>query len=150
MATIGTDDPDKVRATLEQWGKEGRNKGATGTVLLDENGATLMNGKPQYIDIGFYNYDKDTIEFTQRANSTSTFFFRSAESPDGTNPIPPHIFLLTGNSTWSRGYKRPRVIRSMPGVISKWGPTTLHASLHSSLPSFSLRPLWLGRRVQGP
>ncbi|AFA38461.1 ABC-type branched-chain amino acid transport systems, periplasmic component [Pyrobaculum oguniense TE7] len=76
MATIGTDDPDKVRATLEQWGKEGRYKGATGTVLLDENGdranpsfilwgVTVKNGKPQYIDIGFYNYDKDTIEFTQ-------------------------------------------------------------------------------------
>jgi len=31
MATVGTDsDPDKLRATLEQWGKEGRHKTATG------------------------------------------------------------------------------------------------------------------------
>ncbi|MFN3804242.1 MAG: ABC transporter substrate-binding protein [Pyrobaculum sp.] len=76
MATIGTDDPDKVRATLEQWGKEGRYKGATGVVLLDENGdranpnfvlwgVAVRDGKPTYIEVGYYNYDKDTIEFTE-------------------------------------------------------------------------------------
>jgi amino acid/amide ABC transporter substrate-binding protein, HAAT family (TC 3.A.1.4.-) len=76
MATIGTDDPDKVRATLEQWGKEGRYKGATGVVLLDENGdranpnfllwgVTIKDGKPTYIEVGYYDYDKDKIEFTE-------------------------------------------------------------------------------------
>jgi len=76
MATIGTDDPDKVRATLEQWGKEGRYKGATGVVLLDENGdranpnfllwgVTSKNGTLTYIEVGYYDYDKDTITFTQ-------------------------------------------------------------------------------------
>jgi len=75
MATIGTDDPDKVRATLEQWGKEGRYKGATGVVLLDENGdranpnfvlwgVAVKDGKPTYIEVGYYDYDKDKIEFT--------------------------------------------------------------------------------------
>ncbi|HII47590.1 ABC transporter substrate-binding protein [Pyrobaculum aerophilum] len=76
MATIGTDDPDKVRATLEQWGKQGTYKGATGVVLLDENGdranpsfilwsVAIKDGKPTYIDVGYYNYDKDSIEFTE-------------------------------------------------------------------------------------
>ncbi|AET32762.1 ABC transporter substrate-binding protein [Pyrobaculum ferrireducens] len=75
IATIGTDDPDKVRATLEQWGKQGTYKGATGVVLLDENGdranpnfllwgVAMKDGKPTYIEVGYYNYDKDTIEFT--------------------------------------------------------------------------------------
>jgi len=75
MATIGTDDPDKVRATLGQWDKEGRYKGATGVVLLDENGdranpnfvlwgVAIKDGKPTYIEVGYYDYDKDEIEFT--------------------------------------------------------------------------------------
>lgn len=80
MATIGTDDPDKVRATLEQWGKEGRYRGVTGVVLLDENGdranpnflywsVVFKNGTPQYIYAGYYNYDKDTIEVTQEGSN---------------------------------------------------------------------------------
>lgn len=75
MASIGTDDPDKVRATLEQWGREGRYKGATGVVILDENGdranpnfllwgVTIKNGTSTYIEVGYYDYDKDSIEFT--------------------------------------------------------------------------------------
>lgn len=76
MATVGTDsDPDTLRATLEQWGKEGRYKGATGVVLLDQNGdranpnfvlwgVTIKDGKPTYIEVGYYDYDKDKIELT--------------------------------------------------------------------------------------
>lgn len=75
MATIGTDDPDKVRATLEQWGREGRYRGATGVVLLDENGdranpnfllwgVALKNGTAAYIEVGYYNFDNDSIVFT--------------------------------------------------------------------------------------
>lgn len=75
MATIGTDDPDEVRAALEQWGEQGTYKGATGVVLLDENGdranpnfllwgVAIKDGKPTHIEVGYYNYDKDTIEFT--------------------------------------------------------------------------------------
>ena len=75
MATLGADDPDKVRATLEQWGKEGTYKGATGVVLLDQNGdranpnfvlwgVAVKDGKPTYIEVGYYDYDKDRIEFT--------------------------------------------------------------------------------------
>ncbi|MEM4765196.1 MAG: ABC transporter substrate-binding protein, partial [Pyrobaculum sp.] len=76
MATIGTDDPDKVRATLEQWGKQGTYKGATGVVLLDENGdranpnfllwgVAVKDGKPTYIEVGYYDYDKDAIQLTE-------------------------------------------------------------------------------------
>jgi len=76
MATVGTDsDPDKLRATLEQWGKEGRYKGATGVMLLDQKGdrsnhnfvlwgVAIKDGKPTYIEVGYYDYDKDKIEFT--------------------------------------------------------------------------------------
>lgn len=76
MAAVGTDgDPDKLRATPGQWGKEGRYKGATGVVLLDQNGdranpifvlwgVAVKDGKPTYIEVGYYDYDKDKIEFT--------------------------------------------------------------------------------------
>ncbi len=77
MAAVGTDsDPDKLRATLEQWGKEGQYRGAAGVVLLDENGdranpnfliwgVSLKDGKPTYIEVGYYDYDKDQIIFTE-------------------------------------------------------------------------------------
>ncbi len=76
MASIGTDDPERVRATLEKWGREGAYKGATGVVLLDENGdranpnfilwgVELRDGNAVYIEVGYYDYDKDAIEFTQ-------------------------------------------------------------------------------------
>jgi branched-chain amino acid transport system substrate-binding protein len=77
MAAVGTDsDPDKLRATLEQWGREGRYRGATGVVLLDENGdranpkfliwgVAIKDGKPTYIEVGYYDYDRDQIVFTE-------------------------------------------------------------------------------------
>ena len=65
VCAIGTDDPVKVRETLEQWGREGRYQGVTGRVYLDENGdraypnyiiwgVVLEGGTPKYIDAAYY------------------------------------------------------------------------------------------------
>jgi len=65
VCSIGTDDPEKVKAALEQWGKEGRYQGATGKVYLDSAGdraypnyviwgVALEGDTPKYIDAGYY------------------------------------------------------------------------------------------------
>ncbi|MCC6035847.1 MAG: ABC transporter substrate-binding protein [Pyrobaculum sp.] len=65
VCSIGTDDPVKVRETLEQWGKEGKYQGATGRVFLDEAGdraypnyvvwgVVLEGGTPKYVDAAYY------------------------------------------------------------------------------------------------
>ncbi|MEM4838474.1 MAG: ABC transporter substrate-binding protein, partial [Pyrobaculum sp.] len=65
VCELGTDDPVKVRETLERWGREGRYKGVTGVVYLDEAGdrayanyviwgVVLKDGKPQYVDAGYF------------------------------------------------------------------------------------------------
>jgi len=62
---IGTDDPVKVRETLEQWGKEGKYQGATGRVFLDEAGdraypnyiiwGVVLEGRtPKYVNAAYY------------------------------------------------------------------------------------------------
>jgi len=65
VCAIGTDDPVKVRETLEQWSKEGKYQGATGKVYLDAAGdraypnyviwgVALEGGTPKYIDAAYY------------------------------------------------------------------------------------------------
>jgi ABC-type branched-subunit amino acid transport system substrate-binding protein len=65
VCAIGTDDPVKVRQTLEQWGKEGRYQGVTGRVYLDAAGdraypnyviwgVVLEGGPPKYVDAAYY------------------------------------------------------------------------------------------------
>ncbi len=65
VCSIGADDPEKVKAALEQWGKEGRYQGATGKVYLDAAGdraypnyviwgVVLEGGTPKYIDAAYY------------------------------------------------------------------------------------------------
>jgi branched-chain amino acid transport system substrate-binding protein len=65
VCSIGTDDPVKVRETLEQWSKEGKYQGATGKVYLDAAGdraypnyviwgVALEGGTPKYIDAAYY------------------------------------------------------------------------------------------------
>ncbi len=65
VCSIGTDDPVKVRETLEQWGKEGKYEGATGKVYLDAAGdraypnyiiwgVALEGGTPKYVDAAYY------------------------------------------------------------------------------------------------
>jgi len=65
VCELGTDDPDKVKATLEQWAREGRYAGVTGKVYLDEYGdraypnyviwgVIAEGGQPKYIDAGYY------------------------------------------------------------------------------------------------
>ena len=65
VCSIGTDDPVKIRETLEQWGKEGKYQGATGKVYLDAAGdraypnyiiwgVALEGGTPKYIDAAYY------------------------------------------------------------------------------------------------
>ncbi|MEM4673728.1 MAG: ABC transporter substrate-binding protein [Pyrobaculum sp.] len=65
VCELGTDDPVKVRETLERWGREGTYKGVTGVVYLDEAGdrayanyviwgVVLKDGKPQYVDAGYF------------------------------------------------------------------------------------------------
>jgi len=66
VCEIGTDDPDRVKATLEQWAKEGKYSGVTGKVYLDEYGdraypnyliwgVVVEGGQPKYIDAGYYS-----------------------------------------------------------------------------------------------
>ncbi|MCU7787166.1 ABC transporter substrate-binding protein [Pyrobaculum sp. 3827-6] len=65
VCKLGTDDPDKVRATLEQWGKEGTYQGVTGRVYLDAAGdraypnyviwgVVTEAGQPKYVDAAYY------------------------------------------------------------------------------------------------
>lgn len=65
VCSIGTDDPEKVKAALEQWSKEGRYQGATGKVYLDAAGdraypnyviwgVVLEGGTPKYVDAAYY------------------------------------------------------------------------------------------------
>ncbi|ABL87770.1 amino acid/amide ABC transporter substrate-binding protein, HAAT family [Pyrobaculum islandicum DSM 4184] len=65
ICKTGTDDPEKVRATLEQWGKEGTYQGATGKVYLDQAGdraypnyviwgVAIVNGTAKYVDAAYY------------------------------------------------------------------------------------------------
>jgi branched-chain amino acid transport system substrate-binding protein len=65
VCSIGTDDPVKVRQTLEQWSKEGKYQGATGKVYLDAAGdraypnyviwgVVLEGGTPKYVDAAYY------------------------------------------------------------------------------------------------
>jgi branched-chain amino acid transport system substrate-binding protein len=65
VCSIGTDDPVKVRETLEQWSKEGKYQGATGKVYLDAAGdraypnyviwgVVLEGGTPKYLDAAYY------------------------------------------------------------------------------------------------
>lgn len=65
ICELGTDNPDSVKAALEQWGKEGRYKGVTGTVYLNEYGdraypnyliygVVTDGGKPKYINAAYY------------------------------------------------------------------------------------------------
>jgi branched-chain amino acid transport system substrate-binding protein len=65
VCAVGTDDPVKVKETLEQWGKEGKYQGATGKVYLDAAGdraypnyviwgVVLEGGTPKYIDAAYY------------------------------------------------------------------------------------------------
>ncbi|MFN3805495.1 MAG: ABC transporter substrate-binding protein, partial [Pyrobaculum sp.] len=49
ICQLGSADPDKVRATLEQWGKDGKYTGVTGKVFLDENGDRAY---PNYLIYG--------------------------------------------------------------------------------------------------
>lgn len=62
---LGTDDSDKVKATLEQWGRQGTYQGVTGKVYLDEAGdraypnyviwgVALEGGQPKYVDAAYY------------------------------------------------------------------------------------------------
>jgi branched-chain amino acid transport system substrate-binding protein len=72
VCSIGTDDPVKVRETLEQWGKEGKYQGVTGKVFLDEAGdraypnyiiwgVVLEGGTPKYVDAAFYHFAERKI-----------------------------------------------------------------------------------------
>jgi branched-chain amino acid transport system substrate-binding protein len=65
VCSIGTDDPAKVRETLEQWSREGRYQGVTGRVFLDAAGdraypnyiiwgVVLESGTPKYVDAAYY------------------------------------------------------------------------------------------------
>jgi len=65
VCEIGTDDPEKVKAALEQWGKEGKYQGVTGKVYLDAAGdraypnyiiwgVVVEGGTPKYIDAAYY------------------------------------------------------------------------------------------------
>jgi len=65
VCELGTDNPDKVKATLEQWGRDGVYVGVTGRVYLDEYGdraypnyviwgVVIEGGQPKYIDAGYY------------------------------------------------------------------------------------------------
>ena len=73
ICNLGTDDPERVRAELERWGREGRYTGVTGAVYLDENGdrafpnyiiwgVKAVEGKPRYVDAGYYYGLNRTIE----------------------------------------------------------------------------------------
>lgn len=77
VCSIGTDDPVKVRETLEQWGKEGKYQGATGKVYLDAAGdraypnyviwgVVLEGGTPKYVDAAYYyGTDRKIVVFDQ-------------------------------------------------------------------------------------
>jgi len=77
VCELGTDDPDKVKATLEQWGKEGKYVGVTGKVYLDEYGdraypnyviwgVVIEGGQPKYIDAGYYyGTDRKIVVYDQ-------------------------------------------------------------------------------------
>jgi branched-chain amino acid transport system substrate-binding protein len=77
VCSIGTDDPVKVRETLEQWGKEGKYQGVTGKVYLDAAGdraypnyviwgVVLEGGTPKYVDAAYYyGTDRKIVVFDQ-------------------------------------------------------------------------------------
>ncbi|WP_193322833.1 ABC transporter substrate-binding protein [Pyrobaculum calidifontis] len=77
VCELGTDDPDKVKATLEQWAKEGKYSGVTGKVYLDEYGdraypnyliwgVVVEGGQPKYIDAGYYyGTDRKIVVYDQ-------------------------------------------------------------------------------------
>ncbi|ACB40507.1 Extracellular ligand-binding receptor [Pyrobaculum neutrophilum V24Sta] len=65
ICKTGTDDPEKVRAALEQWGRDGTYQGATGKVYLDQAGdraypnyviwgVAVVNGTAKYVDAAYY------------------------------------------------------------------------------------------------
>ncbi|MEM1616503.1 MAG: ABC transporter substrate-binding protein [Pyrobaculum sp.] len=65
VCQLGTEDPDKVRATLEQWGRDGTYQGVTGRVYLDAAGdraypnyiiwgVVTEGGQPKYVDAAYY------------------------------------------------------------------------------------------------
>ncbi|MFN7106576.1 MAG: ABC transporter substrate-binding protein, partial [Pyrobaculum sp.] len=65
VCQLGTTDPEKVRAALEQWGRDGKYTGVTGKVYLNENGdrafpnyliwgVVVEGGSVKYIDAGYY------------------------------------------------------------------------------------------------
>ena len=75
VCAIGTDDPAKVKETLERWGREGKYHGVTGRVYLDKNGdraypnyiiwgVVLEGGTPKYIDAAYYyGIDRNIVVF---------------------------------------------------------------------------------------
>ncbi|AET32698.1 ABC transporter substrate-binding protein [Pyrobaculum ferrireducens] len=77
VCKLGTDEPDKVRAALEQWGKEGTYQGVTGKVYLDAAGdraypnyvvwgVVIEGGQPKYIDAAYYyGTDRKIVIFDQ-------------------------------------------------------------------------------------
>jgi len=77
VCQLGTDDPDKVKATLEQWGRNGTYVGVTGRVYLDEYGdraytnyviwgVVVEGGQPKYIDAGYYyGTDRKIVVYDQ-------------------------------------------------------------------------------------
>ncbi|MEZ0318871.1 MAG: ABC transporter substrate-binding protein, partial [Pyrobaculum sp.] len=77
VCKLGTDNPDQVKAALEQWGKEGTYTGVTGRVYLDEAGdraypnyvvwgVVLEGGQPKYIDAAYYyGTDRKIVVFDQ-------------------------------------------------------------------------------------
>ncbi len=65
VCQLDTTDPEKVRTALEQWGREGKYTGVTGTVYLNENGdrafpnyriwGVVVEGeRVKYINAGYY------------------------------------------------------------------------------------------------
>jgi len=77
VCELGTDDPDRVKATLEQWAKEGKYAGVTGKVYLDEYGdraypnyviwgVVIEGGQAKYIDAGYYyGTDRKIVVYDQ-------------------------------------------------------------------------------------
>ncbi|MFN7105727.1 MAG: ABC transporter substrate-binding protein, partial [Pyrobaculum sp.] len=65
ICQLGSTDPDKVRAALEQWGKDGKYTGVTGKVFLDEKGdraypnyliygVVATDGRAEYVNAAYY------------------------------------------------------------------------------------------------
>lgn len=87
VCQLGTDDPDKVRATLEQWGRDGTYQGVTGKVYLDAAGdraypnyiiwgVVTEGGQPKYIDAAYYyGTDRKIVAY----DAGKTFFLNKLE-----------------------------------------------------------------------